>query len=39
LNPIEEYNVRYQLNENVHKRFIKEGIELPKTMNKFFKGR
>jgi len=37
LNPIEEYNVRYQLNENVHKRFIKESIELPKAMTKLYR--
>ena len=36
LDPIEEYNVRYQLNENVHKRFIQEGIELPKAMNTIY---
>ncbi len=35
--PFEEYRNRAILFEEVHKRFVKEGIEMPKSMHKIFK--
>lgn len=37
LNPLEEFKVKCELREAVHKRFVLEGIEFPKTMHKIYK--
>ncbi len=37
VNPLEEFKVKCELREAVHKRFVAEGIEFPKTMAKIYK--
>ena len=38
VNPLEEFSIKCQLREAVHKRFVAEGIEFPKTMAKIYQG-
>ena len=36
VNPLDEFMIKCELREAVHKRFVSEGIEFPKTMTKIY---
>ena len=37
VNPLDEFKIKCELRESVHKRFVLEGVEFPKTMTKIYK--
>jgi len=37
VNPLDEFKIKCELRESVHKRFVLEGVEFPKTMAKIYK--
>jgi len=37
VNPLDEFKIKCELREAVHKRFVSEGVEFPKTMAKIYK--